>query len=428
MSMSSKAYESIDLSHEGAVAGRLFDQVDKEAAQSPISLSSEDQADPVHPAFLTPAMQVWYKSEIAPLRGPALDEIEASFKSIDLGKGQFGFLLEAERDRLTKRKFAAWRSERDQFFADGKAAATAVALDEKLYEYEAMKAANGGDEAREWPASRYLAAYVLLALPEVPLNFESFMQVPAVTPAIALALTLIAAAGIGFSSHVCGVVFRQWGERFGGNVGRKERLSSARFLSLGWLVFAVSMGVVGWGRTLLFREEIERKLMIGDALGFSDYVGLGGSLGGNFLIWGLGVLVAYMAHSPIPGFGDMKKDVDRLRAKLDDFYGRELQPRVQTHLNAAAKDIVQFERLEARSLRTRPEYVAARRQFEVFKSVDSRVVSILDLYRARLASKIREGQLKSTFVIGEIARPSPDMRVEIEVEGYEQKRFHLPYA
>jgi hypothetical protein len=426
--MSVSEYKNIDFSPKGQLATDLLDAAAYESESEVVAISGEHQADESRPAYLTPVMQEWFRAYVVPLRSPALQEIRQRFNSIDLGKGQHGFLIESEKDRIAQKKFLGWEQERNQFFSDGEAVAVAKELDVKLNDYEYKKIANGGEDAREWPKKYYILALAALAIPELPLNFESMMKIPYVTPAIATALIFAIAVGIARSSHIYGICIRQWSELFGGHVSATEKMRNIRWLGIGSILFAISMTVVIGGRYLLFSEEMNRKILIGEGLKAGDYAAFGFTLGGNILIWVLGISIAYSAHSHVPGFGELKNEVENLRKRLLSMYARELQPRVERHLNAAQKELSTLEQAEARILRQRPDYVALRSEFEELKKVDNRVIAILESYRSRLLDKSNRSRKKIVLVMDELSRQSPDTRVEIPSDVYQLKKIVLPYA
>lgn len=426
--MSLAAYQAMDLSPSGALAAELHEKAAAEAAQERLTLNAEHLADESRPAFFTQEMQVWYRSHIVGHRKPALQELRTRFQAIELGKGQSAALIEAERDRITRSKFEQWTHERTQFFNNGVATALADELEEKERRYEQIKAENGGEDAHTWPKSRLYLILGLLALPEIPLNFESFAKVPGITPAIASVLVLIVALAIATSSHIFGICIRQWGELFGGHVSATEKNRSRRYLAIGSVIFTFAMAMVTWGRSLLFGEQLQRKILIGEALTPSDYVAFGGSVAGNVVIWLLGIYFTYAASSHIPGFGELRSELEAIKARLQKMFTRDLQPRVDRHLNAAQKELKALDSLESRSMRSLPAYAAARTDFEDFCKVDNRVLAIAEAYRALLLAAARQRGHTLVFVIEDLTRQSLTLQTELDVETVAQKKLALPYA
>jgi hypothetical protein len=405
----------------------LIEAAAKEALHGSISLSGEYNSDDSYPPFMTPVMQLWYRRVVASVRGPALQEVRSAFSAIDLGKGQRGFLIESEKDRIERRKFDEIVKERDQYFSDERVRRLSAELEDAKRSYEQMKAANGGDDANEWSTKAYIGLLFLFALPELPLNFESFSKFPIITPAIAAALVIIVAVGIGFSSHIVGTTIKQWGELFGGFVSQRDKMKSVRFLSLGFSLFTIAMGIVTTGRSLLFQEDIQRKVVIGEPLTYADYMAFGFSVGGNILIWSLGVVLAYIAHSHIPGFGAKQKKVKDLQHTVSAMYEKDLQHRKDRHVSKAQNALGNLEQLEVRQLRSRPDYVAARSGFEMLRKLDNRVLALLEEYRASLINAgERSGNLE--FIVEDINNLSDDKRSRIDISTYEQMKLRLPYA
>jgi hypothetical protein len=415
------------LSRDGPIAQALFSSAEREAAQLPIALSGEYNADDAHPAYLTTAMQTWYRY-LSAVRGPALQDVRDTFSVINIGRNQQGFLPEAERDRIERNKFGEVLKEREQYFADETVRTTAIDLKEATESYEQMKAANGGDDANEWSPTRYVIILALLAVPELRLNFESFLTFFSTVPAVAAVLVIVIALAIAFSSHIIGTVVKQWGELFGGHVGRREKMSAWRLLVLGILLFIVAMGLVYFTRSVLFSAAIERKIVLGETLSFSDYMGLIVSVGGNFLIWLIGVVIAYFAHSHIPNFGKKQRLVQRLQKTVSSMYHKRLEPRKNKATAKAQRALINLENDEHRRLRGHAEYEAARSAFEEFRKVDNQILAILEEYRGMLIRHLSGESNKSAFVYDDIDSVSDDKRVALDSSSYAQKKLRLPYA
>lgn len=428
--MTLSAYRSLggELGRDGPIAKALFEQVAREAESGDIPLTGEYNADDARPPFLTSSMQRWYRSYIAAPRGSALQEVRGVFSAIDLGKGQRGFLIESMRDGIEKAKFEQILKEREQYFSDGGVKSKAKALEEARESYEQMKAENGGEDANEWPLRTYVAILALLAIPEIPLNFQSFLAFYSTVPAIAFVVVIAIAAAIGFSSHIVGTIVKQWGDRFGGDVSRRDKMRSARYFALGVLLFTVSMAMIYFPRSYLFKAALERKIVLGEPLTLSDYMGLLVSVGGNFLVWLIGVVVAHMAHSHIPEFGTKQRLLRSLEAKVLAKYEKDLQHRKDKHIGKAQKDITNITQLEARVLRNRPEYAAARAQFEELRKVDNAVLALLEEYRGRLLETLRAKGAKAAFVLDDVNSVTEDKQVRIDGVTYEQIKLRLPYV
>jgi len=421
-------YQHLDFSGKGPLAQDLFEQLDVESGQQALSLTAPHDADVQYPPYLTPKMQNWYRTYVATVRGAALEEIKGVFNAITPGRGLRGFLLEAERDRIKSETVQSIKSERTQFFNNPQVQQVSADLEEAQRDYDAMRKANGGDDANEWTMVKYVALLLLLAIPEIPLNFQSFAKFRFMTPAMAMASVVIVAGAIAVSSHIFGMSLKQWTERFGPQVPNKTRYENWRLFSFGWFLFAVVFGIIFTGRSLLFQEEVERKLALGEILDFTDYMAFGFTVGGNFLIWTLGSVAAYFAHSRVPDFGRKEKKVNDLKARLAALFRKDLQARIGRHLSKEQVELANIEKRSANELRDHPELVAVRGQFETLKKYDSQVLALLETYRSQLLDRIRKRTGAVTFYVDDIGAQTRDMRVALDISQYESTRLRLPYA
>jgi hypothetical protein len=407
----------------------LFGQVQGEAqSNEPLDLTGLYNADDSRPPYLTPVMHRWYLRHVPRTRGPALQEIRGSFAAIELGKGQRGFLLESERDRIEREKNAEIEKERDRYFLDKDVQDTGKDLDEAREVYEQAKAENGGQDANEWSPIAYCVFLTVLAIPEFPLNFQSLMSFFSTVPILAVILALVIAGGIWFSSHIVGTTIKQWGELFGGHVPQRDKMRAGRYLSIGILLFIGAMCLVYFPRSYLFRAAIERKIVLGEPVLFSDYMGMLVSVGGNFLLWLIGVGVAYVAHSHVPEFGAKQRRYNRLKKKVLASYERELQHRKDRHISKAQKDQSNLTQLEARQLKNRPDYLRARSLFEELRKVDNAVLAILEEYRGRLVETAKASDHVLIFKMDDINSVTENKQVKIDSSTYLQLKLRLPYA
>lgn len=423
-----REYQELDLSRDGAIAEALFREGDAESGRTELPLTASHDADAAHPPNLTPRMLTWYLSHVARVRGGALEEIREIFNAITPARGQRGFLLEAERDRIESEKFRGIKQEREQFFQSALVQRTTADLEEAQRDYDAMKRANGGDEANELSILKYISILFLLALPEIPLNFQSFAKFKFMTPAMAMATVVIVAGTIAISSHIFGITIKQWADRFGPHIDNKAKNRYRRYLALGSVLFTMVFAIITTGRSLLFQEEIARKISLGEMIDFNDYMSFAFTVGGNFLIWAIGVFVAYSAHSRIPDFGAKEEKVNRLKAQLAKLYQRDLHDRIGKRTARAQTELANLERRYVNELRDLPEHIAARRLFEALKRCDSQVLSLFETYRSSLIDKIRGSRLNVSINFEDITAQTRDMGVLKDIKEYERIMLRLPYA
>jgi hypothetical protein len=426
--MSLDAYKALDLSMGGALAKSLLSEVDREASSTSITLSSRHTASKNRPTFVTPAMSQWFSSSIITVRDAALDEILKGFKDIELARGQKGFLPEAEKERIELDKYREIEKERDRFFANGNVHRLDADLEALTLDYEHKKAQQAQRDAEEWSPWPYTFVLTLLALPEFPLNVAGFLNLGTfITGAMAYALTGAVAVGIGFSSHIIGESTKQYRARFGRGVIWEEKFSHLRYLSLGTVLFVVAMGIVTTVRYIYFKEQLS-EAVFGGGSSSPDYMTVFGTVGGNFLIWLIGVGVAYVAHDVVPGYGKLRRRMKKLQAKLDDLYAKELQRRIDQKKAKAQDEENLLVMRENRELANRPDYAEARNKFDQFRAVDATIEAIFGAYRSRLGEKIRAGKAAVEFCYVEIELPRRDITRKIDFPTYELQRMELRYG
>lgn len=400
--MSLDTYRQLDLSPDGDVCADLLSRVQREARFPEITLTAEHDADAHTPPFLTGEMGQWYRSRISSDRSQALAELEAQFKQIRTRHGQEGFFLEAELDRNAQERWDGVRAEFDQYSESEDARKLAADLKDAQHSYERKRTANGGEESRAWGRYRYLFALFLIAVPELFLNFQSSMRTIGLaglnSPALAAGLTVLLALAIAFSSHVIGVCIHQWGDRFGGDVGRKEKLHSLRFFSLGWTLFIIAITIVTYGRYLLFADDLERAILMGRTTGAGALLQVGYTVGGNVLVWLIGIVISMFAHDKVDGLGETKRAYD-LAHKRYAASRRDLEERKQQHINKAQKKNDKLHEFERRELQPLPEYADLRQRVESLAAKDNAVLALLEGYRLALLGLIKDAGGGTTFLI-----------------------------
>ena len=110
-------YGNLELEIDGPLAKDLLNQVQDEASQSDVRLTSAHNANVDNPSNCTPRMAAWYQRNISAVRRAAIATVRAEFDKTKFGKGANGFVFELERDKLELDKFNSIRTERETFEA-----------------------------------------------------------------------------------------------------------------------------------------------------------------------------------------------------------------------------------------------------------------------------------------------------------------------
>jgi hypothetical protein len=426
--LSLENYRQLDLSPDGDVCADLLSRVQREARFPEITLTAEHNADAHTPPFLTGEMGQWYRSRISSDRSQALAELDAQFKQIRTRHGQEGVFLEAEFDRNAQDKWENVRAEFDQYSESEDARKLAANLEDAHRGYERKRAANGGEESQAWVRYRYLGALFLIAVPELFLNFQSSMRTIGLaglnSPALAAGLTVLLALGIAFSSHVIGVCIHQWGDRFGGDVGRKEKLHSLRFFSFGWSLFFLVIAIVSYGRYLLFADDLERAILMGRTTTGGALLQVGYTVGGNILVWLIGIVISMQAHDKVDGLGEAKRAYD-LAHKRYASRRRELEERKERHINTEQKKNEKLREFERRELQPIPEYANLRQRVESLAAKDNAVLALLEGYRLALLGLIKDAGGGTAFQIDD---EQSNRNREVPAREFSGRKLFLPCA
>lgn len=427
--MSLQQYIGLDFGKASASVQDLAGRMDGDLQSPVLVISSDHEADASSPPFLTRGMWEWYRKFVE-FRRQAVEELRGAFAVIQTGRSGNGFLFEFERDAIWKRRNAAIREERRQFFQRQDVQSLKTKIEKERVEYERLRRRAGDRDPIEWDRRVYIGLMTAIALPEAVLNFRTFANMPMafMTDAIALALTIIIAIVIAFSSDVIGETFKQWRELFGGGASETNKGIASLKFTAAWAAFVMAIGIVSGGRYTLFASDIQRKLVTGDILGFNDFLPFGITVGGNILIFVFGVFIAIAAHEQIPGYGRTARRLAALEDKRDKLYRSILERRVQRHQAAAQNELSTLEERQHQFSSTGPDYSSKRALFERFVEADRRVIALLDAYRGELIRRSSTQGAKISFVMTDLDNIDERSRRELTSEEYLLCVLRLPLA
>ena len=361
--MSFNEYENLDLTTKSPAAKDLLERISVESGQSTIVLTPVYWTDDT-PPFLTQEMSAWFALFIQPYRSGALQEVHEGFKRRNLK------LFEQELDNIERRKLRDIAGERALLRQNNKVEFVRTTFVDLTSHYENLRL-NYGREALVWKPLWYWTVLCCFMLPEFLINWDSFLKIPGFTPAYATGLMLVVAVAFGFSAHSIGRITKQWKELFGGHVDFTERRKALRELIVGILLFLIAITAVGWGRWFFIQGAILEKIILrGGGLEFSDLVQFVGAMLGNVLVYLLGLLWSFAHHDSIPEFCESRYELSKVQRKLIVAYNKYLTRRNQQHFQRAIKDRTQAQRIEDNQ-RKLDGYAQARQQFARLKNKDS---------------------------------------------------------
>lgn len=390
-------YGNLNLEITGPLARELLEQVEAEAAQTDIRLTSAHNANIDNASNCTPRMVSWCQRHIVAARRAAIAAVRADFDNAKFGKASSGFVYELERDKLEADKYSAIRTERDTFQANRRAMELVESYTKARGAYEKM-VSEQGREALRWEPISYWAVLSLVGVVEALINWEAFLKIPNFTPLFATGLVILVAIAFMWSSHIVGRITKQRRELFGGYVARTDRWSAGQELSFGIVLFLLGVGAVAWGRWFFLSEVMMRRHALGETSALSDYFEFGGSILGNLIVYFIGVVWAYWRHDAIPGFAESRRQLEKLQAKQVAIFRKLLEDRTQRHiLNERRKQ----EELSRRDQGQRTElrnYAQLRLNADFILQKDAQVIAVLTEYRSRLVDAQRKNEKSCDFI------------------------------
>lgn len=391
------AYLAIDFTPNGEFHNGLIASVEPAVRQTMVEqkvyltgLTGET------PPFLTPTMDTWYK-RIAARRNPAMESIRNAFGEDSFNKGARGQLAEAEIDRAQDEYLEA----RKRFVVGHRLDKRAqyqeleqLKQDESFarHAYAQMRSELGDREPKMLSVPIYLVVLCLIGIAEALLNFESFNALKWATPAIALGMTLLVAAGLAFASHCHGTLLKQWEYYFGAHQEDISRGRAMRLFGLGTTSFLFAMAAVYYARDTYLSDMMNVRLTMGGEADINPLWVIGGSLLGNVIVYVVGAIIAYLMHDPNPEYPEKKRELDgiekerqALQTKLDGMRQRELE-RLEAVLQKQRQRIKSLESLQKRS----PLYARNRQWFAELQQQDANLLAALQDFKDRYIAALGE--------------------------------------
>jgi hypothetical protein len=419
--MSLQNYLRIDLAKKSEVVKELFDGMPRETDQTNIVLTPLYSTDQI-PSCLTPEMSNWYATHIHALRSSAVQEVATEFERRN------GVWFERQRDRIEHDKLSKISGEKDLLLQNKEVGLLRQRVEDLKSRYENLKLKYGRD-ALPWNPIWYWTILFFFMVPEVLINWDSFLKIPGFTEAYATGLILVVGIAFAFSAHSLGRIIKQAKELFGGHVELTEKRKAVRETIVGSLLFLLGIVAVGWGRWFFIQGAIlEKTILRGGGLEFSDYLSFAGAMLGNVIVYLLGLLWSFVKHDPVPGFLELRYDLQKSQQRLMAYYDKYLTKRNQQHFQKAQRDQEQAARVEDSLKKKMDGYQAARDQFGLLKAKDAEVIALFRDYKTRLVATLKKKPTPQTFQISDVAVPELDNVVTINPDGYASMPIELRYV
>ncbi|GIV03779.1 MAG: hypothetical protein KatS3mg015_2609 [Fimbriimonadales bacterium] len=375
-------YLEIDLDPDstGGAAQVLFNKVDKEAEANRIVINPE-HTDRV-PPFLTNAMAQWYQSCIGELRDRALTHLMILFRQ-DTVDNVGTSLLEADIDGIRAREAKAIKSLVDEFRQKHKI--LAEQLQRSRTDYQKKRDEEGRDAKPIKPVQQALFL-TLLAIPELLMNFTSFIKVDWLNPVLAAGACMAVALMIGFASHIHGRNLCQWEKLFSEHVDEAKRAAEKRLFWVATGGLLIALAFVGYGRYWLLADAMREAMLLGGSA-FTSYLMFAGTILGNVLVYIVGALIVYLMTDPVPGFAEALRELRRQERAYERAYQRDLD-RILRQKRAQAEEEIRKRMNREEKYKTHPNYDRNRQWFEELRAQDDKVAALLSMYRTRLCQTL----------------------------------------
>ena len=264
--------------------------------------------------------------------------------------------------------------------------------------YNRKRAEHGRDARKLAPYVYGLGLSIIMFL-EFPLNLSAFLKISFLTPALATASVFLVAIVFGFSSHMLGIVSRQWSERFSGNVGGRLKADSWRWLVFGLMLFVIGAAAIFFSRSYLISDEILRQRELG---GDASSIGLFSTYGiafiGNFAVFAAGLVWVMFFHDPVPNFAEERFELERLRKRYSRRARKELEGRQQQKREEARRALEQLRRRDAEQAQRLQNHGRYRAMMDEVRKIDDQVIALLESYRTILATQMQETGVRTRFV------------------------------
>ena len=376
-------YLSLDLDHGAGspVAQALLDRAQQEAASTYLPLTAAGDEGALS-AGLTPVMNGWLATHIAPTRASALAELESQARGIKIQNNVDGVLVEAEIDRAERHKAKRTQEIVGEFNRDNKHLLEEYA--QTSTEYNRIRAEQGGRDAKipnKWIEFGLLIPAVMI--PEGMLNFESFRRAPIIqSDAMALGATLLVGIGIAAAAYCIGLYIRQF-NYFSQPDDDQRRISGWPLYSFGSTALTVSLGSVAVARYYYLLPKIQEAVVLGGPVP-NIPVSIGSLLFGNMICFLVGAIITFFLNDPHPDFAEKGAKLRKLGARIDRLKKARVTA-LLNQVNARAKLERESAKRRHDQMTGRPGFTQLRERLDRVSAKDAEVLGVLQAYRIALA-------------------------------------------
>ncbi len=388
-----QAYVGLDLTPGSPAYQALMSRAPQEAGLRELTITTEGDSNAPSEG-LTQGMLTWYQSHVAQLRTSAISTAEDLASQITLGKGTPGIVERVKVDEA-KRTLARRRSEILSAFRNENATLIKD-LDDTDTEHDRLRIQEGGRDAKvpnhfvEWGI-----LLPLIMLPEALLNFESFRRAPIIQSDFqALGATIIVGIGIAIAAHLIGRFIRQFSFFMRADDERSNRAGWPLW-SIGIVLLTVALGVVAYARYQYLIPLAEQAIILGRSPP-NIMAQTAGLLGGNMVVFLIGVGLTFMLHDPNPEFSDKARKLKKLEDKVNGIRKVSVLAKLREIERRFTEDTEAVKRITSQ-MSNQHGFSALRACNNAIEGKDREVVGVLSQYKQALIDAISARQPNFTF-------------------------------
>ena len=388
-----QAYVALDLSPNSLAYEALMARASQEGALREITLTTEGDSNAPSEG-MTQGMLSWYQSYIAQPRTSAISEVEDLASQITLGKGMPGIVERVKEDEA-KRNLARRRAQILTAFKNENAMLIKN-HDDTDTQHNRQRIEEGGRDAKvpnhfiEWGL-----LLPLIMLPEALLNFESFRRTPIIQSDFqALGVTIIVGIGIAIAAHLIGRFIRQFSFFMRADDERSNRAGWPLW-SIGIVLLSVALIVVAYARYQYLIPLAEQAIILGRAPP-NIVAQTAGLLGGNLIVFLIGVGLTFMLHDPNPEFSDKARKLKKLEDKLGTIRKSSVLKKLRDLERRFKEDTEAVKRITSQ-MSNQHGFADLRTSSNAIVGKDREVSGVLSLYKQALIDTISARQPNFTF-------------------------------
>ncbi len=388
-----QAYIDLDLSPGSPAVEALMSRAAQEGSQREITITTEGDSNAPSEG-LTQGMLAWYQTHIATVRTSAISATEGLAGEIKLGKATPGQLERVKVDEA-KRNLARRRADILSRFRNENAK-DIESLEDTEREHNDIRIAEGGRDAKvpnhfiEWGI-----LLPLIMLPEALLNFESFRRAPIIQSDFqALGVTIIVGIGIAIAAHLIGRFIRQFSFYMRSDDERSNRAGWPLW-SIGIVLLTVALGVVAYARYQYLIPLAEEAIILGRAP--PNILGqTAGLLGGNLVVFLIGVGLTFMLHDQNPEFSDKARKLAKISNKVERLRKRQVTMKLRDIERRFKEDTEAVQRV-TQQMTSQPGFSNLRSNVNAIQGKDLQVLGVISQYKQALIDVISQRDQRFTF-------------------------------